>query len=86
MNESDIVFICVLPGQAGEVLKEIKYVMNSRIDAAKKNPKLSQPLIMSCLAATSIPKLKIMLIPDACFIRTRLNVGVIIRYLEVTNN
>ena len=84
--ESDIIFVCVLPGQAGEVFKEIKYAMSSRIAAAKKNSKLSMPLIVSCLAATGIPKLKLMLMPEACFIRTRLNVALMRRYLQVTGN
>jgi hypothetical protein len=37
IHESDIVFFCVLPGQAGEVFKEVKYAMSSRLSAAKKN-------------------------------------------------
>jgi len=84
--ESDIVFVSVLPGQAGEVFKEIKFAMSTRIAAAKKNSKQSAPLIVSCLAATGIPKLKLMLLPEACFIRTRLNVALMRRYLQATNN
>lgn len=60
--------------------------MNARIAAAKKNSKLSLPLVVSCLAATGIPKLKLMLMPEACFIRTRLNVQLMRRYLQATNN
>lgn len=86
IHEADIVFICVLPGQAGEVFKEIKYAMDARVLASKKNSKLSAPLIVSCLAATGIPKLKLMLLPEACFIRTRLNVQLMRRYLQATNN
>jgi pyrroline-5-carboxylate reductase len=29
--ECDIVFVCVLPGQAGEVFKEVKHAMSNRI-------------------------------------------------------
>lgn len=86
IHECDIIFVCVLPGQAGEVFKEIKFAMNARIAAAKKNSKLSLPLVVSCLAATGIPKLKLMLMPEACFIRTRLNVQLMRRYLQATNN
>jgi len=55
--------------------------MNARIQAAKKNIKLSPPLVVSCLAATGIAKLKLMLVPEACFLRTRLNVALMRRYL-----
>ena len=84
--EADIVYVCCLPGQAGEVFKEVKYACSQRVAAAKKNPKLSQPLIVSCLAATGVPKLKLMLMPEACFIITRLNVALMRRYLQATNN
>ena len=82
--ESDIVFLCVAPGQATEVLKELKFATMSRVTAAQKNPKLSPPLFVSCLAATGIPKLKLMLCPEAAILRTRINVGLIRRYLQVT--
>ena len=50
--ESDIIFVCVLPGQAGEVFKEIKYATSARIAAAKKNSKISITTIFSrCLGA-----------------------------------
>lgn len=84
--ESDIVFLCVAPGQATEVLKELKFATMSRVTAAQKNPKLSPPLFVSCLAATGIPKLKLMLCPEAAILRTRINVGLIRRYLQVTQN
>lgn len=84
--ESDIIFVCCLPGQAGEVFKEIKYAMQTRIDEAKKNPRQPAPLIVSCLAATGLQKLKLMLLPEACFIRTRLNVALMRRYLQETGN
>lgn len=86
VHECDIVFVCVLPGQAGEVFKEIKHAVTTRNAASDKNTKLSRPLIVSCLAATGIPKLKLMLTPEACFIRTRINVALMRRYLQVTNN
>ena len=86
VHECDLIFVCVLPGQAGEVFKEIKYAMTARHMASDKNTKLSRPLIVSCLAATGVPKLKLMLTPEACFIRTRLNVALMRRYLQVTNN
>ena len=84
--EADIVFVCVLPGQAGEIFKEIKYAVTARHQACNKNHKLSRPLIVSCLAATGLPKLKLMLTAEACFVRTRINVALMRRYLQVTNN
>jgi hypothetical protein len=66
------------------VLKEVKYAIQSRIDAAKKNEKLTAPVIMSCLAATGIPKLKLMLVPEAKVLRTKINVALIRKYLQVT--
>jgi hypothetical protein len=60
--------------------------MEARIALAKKNPKLSMPLVVSCLAATGIPKLQMMLMPEACIITTRINVALIRRYLQVTSN
>jgi pyrroline-5-carboxylate reductase len=84
--ESDIIFVCCLPGQAGEIFKEVKYAMSTRIHQAKKDNRLSLPLVVSCLAATGLPKLKLMLMPETCFIRTRLNVALMRRYLQATGN
>jgi hypothetical protein len=67
----------VQPGQAGEVFKEVKHIVDLRIAQAKQNPKLSPPLIVSCLAAIGIPKLKLMLTPDSTFVRTKINVSVV---------
>lgn len=59
--ECDIIFVCIQPGQAGEVFKEVKHIIELRVSQARQNPKLSPPLIVSCLAAVGIPKLKLML-------------------------
>jgi pyrroline-5-carboxylate reductase len=55
--ECDIIFICVLPGQAAEMFKDVRFVLQNRFDRAEKDSKVSKPLIVSCLAATGIPKL-----------------------------
>jgi hypothetical protein len=46
-----MIFLCVLPSQAQEVLKEIRNVLTDRIEAAQKNNKLINPLIVSTCAA-----------------------------------
>lgn len=38
---------------------------------------MTKPLFVSCLAATGIPKLKIMLIEDSVFLKTQVNVTMI---------
>lgn len=76
--------MCVLPGQANEVFKEVKHIVDHRIQQVKHNPKLSPPLIVSCLAAIGTPKLKLMLTPQTTFIRTKINVAVVQHYLKLT--
>jgi pyrroline-5-carboxylate reductase len=103
--ECDLVFLCLLPFQANQVLKDVRGLTQQRsllfadpnfgqqaklkqtsaislmkhhlsahtslqINGTDKIP----PLFVSCLAATSIPKLRQMLCENSAWIKTQVNV------------
>jgi hypothetical protein len=68
------------------VFKEIRQVTEERFQEAAKDKSKSRPLFISCLAATGFPKLKLMLTPDANFLKTPINVNTIREYLSHTDN
>jgi pyrroline-5-carboxylate reductase len=98
--ECDIVFLCVLPFQAPQVLKEVRALATQRAflfteTATKFKKKQSsalmsqlshlspsglssqgriRPLFVSCLSATTVPKLRQMLCEESVFLRTLVNV------------
>ena len=86
VQECDIIFLCVLPSQASEMLKEIRPFALDRLYQASKNKNLSKPLFVSTMAATRLPKLKLMLNEDSVFMRTQIEVNTVREYLVRTNN
>ena len=86
VRECDIIFICVLPSQAGEMLKEIRPFALARLDEAAQNKNISKPLFVSCLAATGMKKLALMLSTDSIFLRTKIDVNMVRNYLATTEN
>jgi hypothetical protein len=82
--ESDLIFVCVLPSQVQEVLKEIRDVIKDRVAASKKNKMLINPLIVCTCAAISYQKLRLMLSDEAIFLRTSISVPVLKEYLMRT--
>jgi len=86
VRECDIIFLCVLPSQASEMLKEIRPIALDRLYQAKKNKSLSKPLIVSTLAATRMPKLKLMLNDESVIMRTQIDVPHVREYLSRTDN
>ena len=82
--ESDIIFLCCLPSQIKEVLKEIRDVIKERVAASKKNKMLINPILVSTCAAISYQKLRLMLSDEAIFLRTSISVPVIKEYLMRT--
>lgn len=81
MKECDIVFICVLPSQASEMLKDIRPAALERLYNSSKDKTLSKPLFVSTLAATGFNKLKLMLNEDCIFLKTKVNVANVRDYL-----
>jgi pyrroline-5-carboxylate reductase len=75
--QCDLIFLCMLPFQAQQVLKDVRYIVVQRNLDAMNNKSLTRPLFVSCLAATGIPKLKIMLTEDSVFLKTQVNVVMI---------
>ena len=86
MRECDIIFICTLPSQASEMLKEIRPIALDRLYQASKNKNISKPLFVSTMAATRMPKLKLMLNEDSVFLRTQIEVSTVREYLARTDN
>ena len=86
VKECDIIFICVLPSQASEMLKEIRPMALDRLYQASKNKSVSKPLFVSTMAATRMPKLKLMLNEDSVFLRTQIEVTTVREYLIRTDN
>ena len=74
MKECDIIFICLLPSQSSEMFKEIRPMALDRLYQASKNKAISKPLFISTMAATGMPKLKLMLSDECIFMRTQLDV------------
>ena len=96
VSECDLVFLCILPFQAQQVLKEVRplatqrsFVFTEVLAATQSYNKtksiksnVSQgaigdrvpPLFVSCLSATSVPKLKQLLTDNSVFIRTLIDV------------
>ena len=70
VRNADIIFICVLPSQSTEVMKEIRLVTEERFSLAAKDKSKSRPLFISTVAATAFQKLKLMLHPQSNFLRT----------------
>jgi pyrroline-5-carboxylate reductase len=52
VRNADIIFICVLPSQATEVMKEIRIATEERFAEAAKDKTKSRPLFISTVAAT----------------------------------
>jgi pyrroline-5-carboxylate reductase len=73
--ECDLIFLCVLPFQAQQVLKDVRPIVVQRQFDAMKYRNVTKPLFVSTLAATGVPKLKIMLTEESNFLRTIVNVG-----------
>ena len=86
VREADIIFICVLPSQASEMLKEIRPMALDRLYQASKNKSVSKPLFVSTMAATRMPKLKLMLNEESVFMRTQIDVNTVREYLARTDN
>ena len=86
VRECDIIFICTLPSQANEMLKEIRPIAIERLYQASQNKSLSKPLLVSTMAATRMPKLKLMLNEESIFMRTRIDVNTVREYLVKTGN
>ena len=86
VRECDIIFLCTLPSQASEMLKEIRPVALDRLYQAQQNKNLSKPLFVSTLAATRMPKLKLMLNEESVFMRTMIDVQTVREYLARTGN
>lgn len=86
VRECDIIFLCTLPSQASEMLKEIRPVALDRLYQAQQNKNLSKPLFVSTLSATRMPKLKLMLNEDSVFMRTMIDVQTVREYLARTGN
>ena len=84
VKECDIIFICVLPSQASEMLKDIRPTALDRIYQARKDKNLSKPLLISTLAATGFNKLKLMLNENCIFLKTKVNVNTVREYLIQT--
>ena len=82
--ESDMIFLCLLPSQAQEVLKDIREVIKDRVNESKKDRTLINPLIVSCCAGVAVQKLKLMLSDKAVFLRTNIQVPVVKEYLLQT--
>ncbi|CDW76407.1 pyrroline-5-carboxylate reductase [Stylonychia lemnae] len=75
--ECDIIFLCILPFQAQQVLKDVRPIVVQRHLDAQKYRNMTKPLFVSCLAATGIPKLKIMVTEDTVFLKTQINVAMV---------
>jgi len=86
VRECDIIFLCTLPSQASEMLKEIRPIAIDRLYQAQKNKNLSKPLFVSTMAATRMPKLKLMLNEESVFMRTQIDVQTVREYLLRTDN
>lgn len=86
VKECDIIFICVLPSQANEMMKDIRPFALERIDMASKNKNISKPLFISTMAAIGMNKLKLMLSSDSIFLRTKIDVNMVRDYLLKTDN
>ena len=76
--ECDLVFLCVLPCQAQQTLKEVRAVAVQRAlaftDRKAHKHHRPPPLIVSCLAATPLPKLKQLLCDQSAFLKTNIEV------------
>ena len=81
----DIIFVCVLPSQVQEVFKEIREVITERINASKKDKRVITPVIIVTCAAIGYQKLRLMLLPQALFLKTNINVALLKEYLIKTN-
>jgi pyrroline-5-carboxylate reductase len=81
-READIIFLCVLPFQAEIVLKELRPILIERSVQQQKNKAHCKPIVVSTLAATGIPKLKLLAVPECLFVRTSVNVPLIRQDLE----
>ena len=57
-----------------------------RLYQASKNKSVSKPLFVSTMAATRMPKLKLMLNEDSVFLRTQIEVTTVREYLIRTDN
>jgi pyrroline-5-carboxylate reductase len=57
------------------VLKDVRPIIVQRFIDAYKYKNVTKPLFISTLAATGIPKLKIMLTEESIFLRTIVNVA-----------
>ena len=79
--ECDKIFLCILPSQAQEVLKDIRDVVKDRVNEAKKDRSLINPVVVSVCAGVTVQKLKLMLSDKAVFLRTNIHVPTIKEYL-----
>ena len=86
VKECDIVFMCVLPSQASEMLKDIRPAALERVYMSGKDKNMSKPLFVSTMAATGFNKLKLMLNQESIFLRTKVDVATVKEYLIQTQN
>ena len=63
------------------MLKEVRPVALDRLYQASKNKSVSKPLFISTMAATKMPKLRLMLNEDSVFMRTQIEVNTVREYL-----
>ena len=68
------------------MLKEIRPMALDRLYNASKNKSVSKPLFVSTMAATRMPKLKLMLNEESVFMRTQIDVNTVREYLARTDN
>ena len=68
------------------MLKEIRPMALDRLYQASKNKSVSKPLFVSTMAATRMPKLKLMLNEESVFMRTQIDVNTVREYLARTDN
>lgn len=81
MAECDLIFLCALPFQAQQILKDVRPLVVQRAHlyttyqpSKKSTPPNLPPLFVSVLAATSVPKLRQMLCEQSVFLRAKVSV------------
>ena len=59
------------------MLKDVRSIVVQRHLDTKKHKNFTKPLFVSCLSATGLPKLKIMLTDESVFLKTQINVAMV---------
>jgi len=76
-KESNLIFLCALPYQADDILREIWETIQMRNYEVQFKKEISKPIIVSTLAAIGIQKLKILLSEDTLFLKTNVDAKMI---------